>query len=358
MKEDYEKTYKNLISDFMKQIPDDLPYGIPCPMIPCVGDLYDNANFRIAFFGMETHGWGDLSELKKNYGNNTTKIFNELTADFKDLAFLDWTNNFHTSFWDYVLTFLLKFYKIKNKNAFQEDETFQMILRSFIWGNTHSLERYEISAKQENVDEKKWLKVKSASEIFDSAKYILDSCSPNVLIITDWEQSESWLLDNKQVNHKELDDHIWYFYLADSDTHVYWIAHPNWLARNYKFESSIDIIISNLKKKNIEANYDNVFKDNETEIIESNSFIQKYEYIGKLAIFLSSMKMFMSGMELANHLNRNGFKTSYNSEYVGTRGTYTLIRNCYHYFEEGNNKNIADAIATAFVKENGSYAYE
>lgn len=352
MIEEYKELYENLISEFIKKLPKDDLTGIPCPMIPCVGEMYEKSKYRIAFFGMETRGWGDLQTLVNI--SNSNNMLENLTGDFKELEFIEWTNNFHTSYWDYVLEFLRRLYKIDNSDELKYDEKYQNILRSFIWGNTNSLERYEVTAKNCNVNEEIWNKVKDASLIFDSAKYILETCKPNVLIINNWNQAESWLIVDEKVEHIELDDHIWYYFLPKTNTHVYWLSHPNWLSRKQKFDSSITTIINDLNKKNID--FSNTF--NQEEESQNDICISKQEYIGKLAMFLSSMNKKMSGMELANHLNRNGIRTSYNFEYVGTRGTYTLIRNCYSYFKNQKKSEIANAIAVSFVKENGDFAYE
>ena len=65
----------------------------------------------------------------------------------------------------------------------------------------------------------------------------------------------------------------------------------------------------------------------------------------------------MSGPELADHLNRNGFTTSYGSEYEGKRGTYTLISATYKELTSLNRISDAENVAKAFVKENGTPAY-
>jgi hypothetical protein len=48
---------------------------------------------------------------------------------------------------------------------------------------------------------------------------------------------------------------------------------------------------------------------------------EKKIYIWRLATFLHANSMLMSGEELAEHLNRNKFLTSYGTEYEGERGT-------------------------------------
>lgn len=86
---------------------------------------------------------------------------------------------------------------------------------------------------------------------------------------------------------------------------------------------------------------------------------EKRTYIWRLATFLHTNSMVMSGEELAEHLNRNDFLTSYGSEYQGGRGTYTLIRSTWRWLhDELGLPSEAEHIARAFVKPDGGYAYE
>lgn len=86
---------------------------------------------------------------------------------------------------------------------------------------------------------------------------------------------------------------------------------------------------------------------------------EKKLYIYKLADFLTQYKMRMSGEELAAHLNRNEFLTSYGTEYQGGRGTYKLIRETYQWLKHDLNlPTEASKVAGAYVKSNGDYAYE
>jgi hypothetical protein len=85
---------------------------------------------------------------------------------------------------------------------------------------------------------------------------------------------------------------------------------------------------------------------------------QKKYYIWQLASFLFNHKMYMSGEELAEHLNRNDFLTSYGTEYQGGRGTYTLIRETYNWLN--NDLHLteeASKVAEVFVKPNGDHAW-
>jgi hypothetical protein len=86
---------------------------------------------------------------------------------------------------------------------------------------------------------------------------------------------------------------------------------------------------------------------------------KKKYYIWQLASFLAQHQMTMSGEELAEHLNRNKFLTTYGTEYQGGRGTYKLISETWHWVEkELDLPEEAKKIAEAFVKPDGSYAYE
>lgn len=61
---------------------------------------------------------------------------------------------------------------------------------------------------------------------------------------------------------------------------------------------------------------------------------------------------------LMDLLNQNSFKTNKGYEYEGGRGSYRFISSLYDYFKEIGHQKAADDIAAAFVKADGSYAYE
>jgi len=86
---------------------------------------------------------------------------------------------------------------------------------------------------------------------------------------------------------------------------------------------------------------------------------QKKLYIWKLGVFLAQNGMKMSGEELAKHLNRNDFLTSYGTEYKGGRGTYRLIRETHYWVkDELKLTKEANLVAKAFVKPDGTHAYK
>jgi len=193
--------YKNRYIDLLTRFFDSLPAvdcsGIPAPHIPTVGELYEKAKYKIAFFGMETKGWGDLEDLRTELNRDPEKAFDYLTEDFRELEFVNWTNNFGTSFWNFILLFLSRFYNIRDWKDLRTDETVQYILRTFMWGNTNSIERFGITAGPNGVLRKTWEIVKEKSRLLDSAEHILETCPPDILLVLNWSESDKWLAGSR-----------------------------------------------------------------------------------------------------------------------------------------------------------------
>jgi len=90
-----------------------------------------------------------------------------------------------------------------------------------------------------------------------------------------------------------------------------------------------------------------------------NEMNKKKLYVWQLGSFLERHGMTMSGDELAAHLNRNKFLTACGTEYAGGRGTYKLIHETWRWLhDELDIADEAEKVAMAFVKSDGTYAYE
>lgn len=61
--------------------------------------------------------------------------------------------------------------------------------------------------------------------------------------------------------------------------------------------------------------------------------------------------------ELARLLNENNFRTSYNAEYAGGRGTYRLVQSAYWYYERMEEHERARHIADVFVNADGNIVW-
>jgi len=76
-------------------------------------------------------------------------------------------------------------------------------------------------------------------------------------------------------------------------------------------------------------------------------------YIYELSQFLDQRDFRMSGKELADHLNRNGFKPQRGGIYYGERGTYALIAHTFAEVESLYGLQEANKIARVFVNIKG-----
>jgi hypothetical protein len=242
-------TYKPLAVDFVNSIRNIQYDKIPEPFLPAYGQLYDKTETRIAFVGMETRGYGNLTDFVNLVDENPEEAIFGVFEDFNELKFCTWGSNFGNSFWDFNFKFLANFYGIDSWQRVKSGET-EEILRSFAWGNTNSIERYEVTAQKKGVDYENWLAVKQASKCFDRGKYLLDVLQPQIMVILNWETNEEWLSDGvENVARQEIDDHFWYYFLPTTQTHVIWTAHPTWLTKNRDFDNYIKYLANFVKQR-------------------------------------------------------------------------------------------------------------
>jgi hypothetical protein len=90
-----------------------------------------------------------------------------------------------------------------------------------------------------------------------------------------------------------------------------------------------------------------------------NEMNRKKLYVWRLGTFLHSHGMVMSAEELATHLNRNSFRTGYDTEFAGGRGTYRLIHATWSWVNDILGlEDEAGNIALAYVKPDGTHAWD
>lgn len=365
--------YSSLISDFIDQIKDLDLTGIEEPHLPVIGQDYERSRYKIAFCGMETLGWGSISEFIKKDAESLVTY-----ADYtiNDLEYLGWPRNYHATFWGFILKFLSKFYQIPFKDLIDAKQP--DLLRSFVWANANSIERYCVTAEKKNASYDSWKKVKKASLPFDNLNHIINTANPKVVFILYSGASQEYYLDlsdktyglditNKRdylkIENKEFK--YFYYYRRDTATHIFNLPHPTRIG--LFSEKSIDEYVDSLIKdisdyhiwETLPTGEPSCFFSNET--IRDNSSIQyKRNYIAKLATFLVENDSVMSGKELQELFNRNGILTSHGFEYsiYGGRGIHRLITNAWAYYYNNKDFQTAYNIARAFVKQNGEYAYE
>lgn len=86
--------------------------------------------------------------------------------------------------------------------------------------------------------------------------------------------------------------------------------------------------------------------------------MDKFEFIEHIAEILFKRDMRMSISDLADLLNQEGYKTDYDTEYEGTRGTFRFVSAAYARMKAEHGEYFANELAKCFVNDKGEYAYE
>ena len=86
--------------------------------------------------------------------------------------------------------------------------------------------------------------------------------------------------------------------------------------------------------------------------------MSKTTLIKEIASNLSSNHKKMTFDQLANHLNDIGHKTSYGTEYHGSRGVARLVSSVYQNVTNEGDLKGADDIANAFTDNNGNHPWK
>ncbi|MCD8303304.1 MAG: hypothetical protein LUC86_00520 [Prevotellaceae bacterium] len=363
---EYERAVEQFRDELLSDgIQPDIYQGMPEPHLPIVGKTYYEAKYQLAFYGIDTYGWGDLPDFLNKAKKSIEDAILSGQSSLDNQECLGWVNNSHNSFWDFIFQFLAVFYHVPLNEIMEKQHP--EIIQSFVWGNTNAIERYTVSAQGAGVSEDIYDKVKRASKIFDGASRIINSVNPKVIIVLNWSEAEEWLTafkDKTNVLKQELNDHFIYYYLRDSNTHIFWTAHPRWLSMKVGFKEQIQMIVGKFKEFNI---WNELPPEQYTSLptkedipTDKSSMEYKRGLIAKLATFLTETNTVISGGDLANIFNRNGIRSQYGEEYdPHGRGIYVVIKKTWEYFHgEKNDGSMAYNIARSFTNAAGEYAYD
>ena len=378
LKERLREQYAPLVERFVKEVGELDLKGIPAPHIPIMGKDYVSAKYRMAFIGMETYGWEDMNiflDSAKKYSGDAVFL---MESTINNLEHLGWANNYHATFWGFVFKFIAKFYKVGfddlvQKNAYPE------LLRSFVWGNTNSIERYHITAESNAVNYETWEKVKKASICFDSLNNIVKSVNPKLFFVLNSSVDKDYIQSDDAVrklgipvgNKKDVmrltvdeDRKIVYYYLRDDDVHIISMPHPTWMGlySGFGIDSYVDIVIDLIHEYNIWDCLPESHEDwkGEAQVIDKSSMSFKRVFLADLAASLMKNNLVMSGQELQKLFNMNSVLTlngyAYSEE--GGRGIHKLITKVWeYYYYEKKDYQTAYNISRAFVNQNGEYAW-
>jgi hypothetical protein len=353
----YELHYEPLISKFCNCIKD-LPYdGMPEPHIPIIGSDYWRAKYKIAFYGIETAWWHDMSEFML-YAIKDPKCATRLNqSDLDDLVCLNWTNNPHSSFWDFLFDFLAAFYKIDAK-AIREGKH-PNVIRSIIWGNTNSIEKYELQAKSNNVSIETYNTIKEASRIFDNPNHLVKIAKPRVLIVLNWSEGVDWFVKEKtDMHYYKINDHIFYYYMRSSNTHIFQTHHPRSLYMRFGFKEIVEELLSLFQKFHIWETLPFGVNDICANEAPKSNILHRNQVIADIATALIKTHSVMWGQSLVDVLNRNGITQDNGEKYTYGRGIYRTISSAWNYYHNiVGDEQTAYNIAMSFVNKDGNYSY-
>lgn len=363
--------YSPLIEKFLQEIKDVNPNGIPEPHLPVIGENYFSSKTKIAFCGMETYGWGWLKDFIARSCDESCTI-SDYTIN--KLEFLKWPANYHATFWGFVLKFLSVFYKADFNGLLKGDNP--ELLKSFLWANSNSIERYEVTAKDNGASIEDWEKVKKASRKFDNLNHIINAASPDVVILLYSGVDNKYFLDEKGIsdifgeNFYDKENYLYlvpnkelkyrYYYRRTTGTHIFCLPHPTYMGlySGIGIDAYVSSVIKDIDTFNIRKS--SAYIEESGTLYEKSSIEYKRAFVAKLAKFLVDNNVVMSGQELQELFNRNKIRTQYGTKYSteGGRGIHRVVSNIWSYYYHKGDYQTAYNISRAFVDKYNRYAYE
>jgi hypothetical protein len=254
VEKNFLEVYNPIINQFIESIKEVNYENIAEPSIPAWGSEYENCEHKLAFVGMETNNqWG----MPNGGLNNWIKFF-PLDLESKKAIFLEYNNNEINQFtiWEdgrksiflkFVKAFLIAFYYSPNTKEIRDKK----ILNSFIYANVNS---FVVPANAPEGNEV-WNEIKNASKIFDKAEHIVKAFGPNIIVRLYWDRNNAdyfnsykgFLDSEESVKEKE----IYYYFIKETNTHIYWTKHPSFMPRDKGFDFYINNIIKHIYDKKI-----------------------------------------------------------------------------------------------------------
>ena len=367
LEKDYQEHYKPLLRDFCQKLKGtNLDFhGIPQLFIPCWGANYGKSDQKIAFIGLETYGWGkDLSKyIEDVLQEHWESSFDN--SDFQNLAFRGWGNTRY-SFFGFVMYFLAALNGVKNWTVLKWDEKYINILNNFLWGNVSAIERWESYGVDRRIAKPQALEVarNAANELNDFC-HMQKLFVPDVTIIMCGRDECNHFLRNteKQLVSNEDDVRLWQ---SSDEKIIFNIPHPCRMKYTKGADFFAERIRAKLSEKKLFASlpqFDGYDQDVECALAEivaelNPEKMSRRTAVANIAGALRKKNMTVMVPTLCDILNDAGYKTTYDEKYLGGRGSYRMVSCTWRYYHDSGKEDVANAIAEAFTKPDGTYAYE
>ena len=365
---EFQDYYKPLLRQFCKELTDKLPAesfkGIPHPFIPSWGIRYEQSIIRMAIIGLETRGWEPklpeyIEQIKNEQWDSSFDM-----AEFQNLDYVNWVGHTATcySFWGFVMYFLASLYGIKNWEILKQRKHAD-ILNSFAWGNACAIERWDSQGILDEASQNAHAIARAAALPLNDFQHMVKTLAPKVaIILCSRGDCDNYLnKTDKVLLWEKKGVRLW----KAANVLIFNMPHPN----NMRFNQGADYYANTIREGLMENGLFSPmqeFMDYDKEAKSLLDYLGKckehtsntYDAIAYIATELRKHDAKMTVRLLFELLNKLGYRTTYGSEYQAGRGSYRTIACAWRRYQEGfKQPDVAEAIAEAFTKPNGEYAY-
>ncbi len=364
----YAEYYKPLLTRFCEKLTDRFPAdayeGIPHPFIPAWGQRYEQAMVKMAVIGLETRWWDPtlptyIADVQSGRWESSFDV-----SEFQNLDYTQWTNGHRHTFWGFVMYFLASLYEVENWEVLKQHRRPE-ILNGFVWGNATAIERWESEGIPKDIAKREAHQVaRDAAYELNDYRHLQTIFAPNVSIIMCARGAcNNYLRNTEKTLLWDKDGvRMW----TTKDGLIFNMPHPNAM----RFGKGADYYAGTIRSGLLEHKLfyplpEFMDCDQEAEAFLSDVLGKckdccrnTKQAVALIATELKKQDAKMTVRMLCNILNKLGYRTGYGTEYVAGRGSYRMIAGAWHYYRNVLNRpDTADAIALAFTKPNGDYAY-
>lgn len=362
VREHYIPLLEKFREELLVKHPAEAYRGLSEIFLPAWGKAYERAPLKMAIMGLETYGWGDdLSvTIEKIGAKDWNHVFD--VSEFQNLDYTQWGKTRYT-FWGFGLFFLAALYGVKNWNILKQREHAD-ILDHFVWGNACAIETWNSKAvDREKTDWPTWADAFEASRPFNSFAHLQELFAPRVTIaMCAHGVCDSFLADCSPVLQWERNN-VRLFKVGND--YVFNMPHPNNMKFNYGADVYAKTVREALQELKLFQPLPEFVDKCEAEAQEILGYLAACikgkqttrEAVRAIAEELHRQGARMTVERLCDVLNAAGFRTQYGTEYAGERGSYRMVSCAYGWYAESGEADVADKIAQAFTKPDGSYAY-
>jgi hypothetical protein len=377
--------YKPMVSAFADELTKEGPperYAkIPELFLPAWGNRYEDSPLRIALIGRDTATWGvDIHKtINRVREGDWAGIFDQ--SEFRDLKYIDWNRKgTRYTFWGFAMYFLAWLYGIQNWELLKGKSHHRDILSGFAWGNANSIERWDsktfvkvcrgMSREERRAFKNTHEVVKKASRVFDDYCHFEKLLAPDVVLITcERSDCDRYLANSNPGTPIFADDSADLRVFKIGAAIVVNIPHPQGIMYrrdNHKADYYARELRSVLEKNGMFLPMKNEFlADAKMSSEFLNVFARKLnpkelstrDAIEQIAVELRKQDACMTVPFLCQVLNGAGFKPNRGDKYLAGRGSYRMLSWFYRHYE-AEKPDVAEAIAEAFKKPDGTYAYD